>query len=104
MKIFFRKNKKHFRENANFFENFKTPREKTLRPLPMSLFDINLPLYINAVKTTMIGESWNVFAKRVLVHKHLRIMCENPGRIRPTPLSTPIIELNLAENWFSAKF
>jgi len=28
----------------------------------------------------MVGESWGVFTKRVLVEKHISgIMCENPG-------------------------
>jgi len=32
----------------------------------------------------MVGDSWNVFTKRVLVEKHISgIMCENPRGARP---------------------
>jgi len=40
-------------------------------------------------RTTMVGESWDLFKKRVFGEKHISgIMCENPGHVPslPTPM------------------
>jgi len=54
----------------------------------------------------MVDESWNVFAKWVLVEKHISsIMCENPGEghgLPCPPLPTPMYHvLSSIFNWIN---
>jgi len=94
MKSFFWRNTHHFRENAYLFEKI-LGYFRVLRP-PLVFNQICLLTSATQQRTKMVGGSWDVFTKRVLVEKHINgIMYKNPGGHNPcSSLPTPTFHKN----------